>query len=324
MDIIEFLTASFGGAATWPKPLHLIQGALRVRAGESVQEAARAVRTNASSLSPIVSSPDPVSAVLGVHDAGLTPEEIAKVRRNVGQMLLGRAAEIAFEDIYRSEVNPTEFKLDDLREGRSNTDYFVLNGGDRKVFRLNIKFIGTVFRRGAEMVGLQPNDCFPLATYKIHAALMKQEEEHLPYVFAVVGVPDLAASIADAIPDDEVRMLALLFASEVVTRKHELEDRFVDRIVAVRSPAFTGAYDRIRSAPWYILSARRAFNLMRENLYQRVYALRVPGFTRQFGRAEVDMHFSLSQDLVSLHQLLLVLRQDGQMRVASMLERGSY
>ncbi len=239
--------------------------------------------------------------------------------------MLGRAAEIAFEDICRAGIDPTEFDLTDVRQGRTNTDYRLLNGGKRSLYRFNVKFFGSVFRRGAEMVGLDPTDCFPLAAYKIHAALQEQDREHLPYVFAVVGVPDLnAVAVAEAIPDREVRPLALLFASDVVARKRDFEDAFVDRIVAARSPAFATAYDRIRSATWYVLSARRADLLLHHRLFERVYALRIPGFTRQFGGAEVDMHFSLSQDLVTLREFLQVLRVDGQGKITSMLERGTY
>jgi hypothetical protein len=59
-------------------------------------------------------------------------------------------------------------------------------------------------------------------------------------------------------------------------------------------------------------------------LFGRVYALRVPGFTRQFGGAEVDMHFSLTKDLVTLQAFFDVLRKDGQGKVTTMLERGTY
>ena len=175
------------------------------------------------------------------------------------------------------------------------------------------------------MVRLSPSDCFPLATYKILAALQEQEKEHLPYVFAIVGVADLnATAVAAAIPEQEILPLAWLFSSPVVTRKRDFEDWLVDRIVAARSPAFVTAYRRIKETTWYVLSARRANDLMHKLLFERVYALRVPGFTRQFGGAEVDMHFSLSQDMVTLQEFLEMLRRDGQGRVTTMLERGTY
>jgi hypothetical protein len=116
----------------------------------------------------------------------------------------------------------------------------------------------------------------------------------------------------------------LLSESPVVHRKRDFEDWLVDRIVRARSPAFATAYERIRQAEWYVLSARRANTLMHELLFERVYALAIPGFNRKFGRAEVDMHFSLSRDLVKLPDFLAVLREDGQGKVTTMLERGTY
>lgn len=313
------------GDARWPKPLHLIQGALLVRSGATLSDAARQVGTSPAHLAPIAAASDPITAVLQIEDSDLSVEAVEKLRRNVGQLVLGRAAEIAFEDICAAGIDSREYVLKDLRQGRSNTDYRLLDSAGRPVYRFNVKFFGSVFRRGAEMVDLAPNDCFPLATYKIHAALQEQESEHLPYVFAVVGVPDLnAAAVAEALSDAEIRPLARLFASDRVKRKRDFEDWLVDRIVAARSKPFTTAYDRIRAANWYILSARRADLLLHERLFERVYALRIPSFTRQFGGAEVDMHFSLSADLVPLPEFLKALRVHGQGKVTSMLERGTY
>jgi hypothetical protein len=121
-----------------------------------------------------------------------------------------------------------------------------------------------------------------------------------------------------------VRPIALLFASPAVTRKRDFEDWLVDRIVTARSPAFSTAYERIRNAEWHVLSARRADDLLHRLLFERVYALRVPGFTRQFGGAEVDMHFSLSSDMVTLRDFFAVLREHWQGKVTTMLERGTY
>ena len=53
---------------------------------------------------------------------------------------------------------------------------------------------------------------------------------------------------------------------------------------------------RIRTAEWYVLSARKAFILLHSLLIERVYALRVRNFTQAFRGAEVDMHFSLKKD----------------------------
>ena len=72
------------------------------------------------------------------------------------------------------------------------------------MFRLNIKFHGSTFRNAPELVGLDPQDTFALATYKFYGALEKQVAEHLPYIFVVIGVarPDGCLQVGDLIPVD--------------------------------------------------------------------------------------------------------------------------
>jgi hypothetical protein len=325
VDLLKVLFADADRYSRWPKPLHLIQGMLLVEGGVAIESASRIVGTSTTRLLDVVTAREPVESVLQLRDQDISFEALTRLRRKVGELVLGRAAEIAFEDICNGEIDPSEFSLTDVRYGRTNTDFRLLNGGGRPLYRFNVKFFGSVFRRGAEMVRISPSDCFPLATYKILAALQEQDREHLPYVFAIVGVPGLnAAAVAEIIPEADIQPITLLTESRAVSRKRDFEDWLVDRIVRARSPAFATAYERIRNAQWYVLSARRANMLMHELLFERVYALTVPGFTRKFGGAEVDMHFSLSTDLVSLPEFLAVLRRDGQGRVTTMLERGTY
>jgi hypothetical protein len=199
----------------------------------------------------------------------------------------------------------------------------MLNGSGRPVWRINIKFHGSPFRKAAEYVGLETEDCFPLATYKIHQALQKQEAEHLAYIFLIVNVPDLTAkSIGDQLPSSEISTLLQLLVSPM-SGKRDIEDRFTHVLADRRHPVFERSLDRIRQAKWYVLSARRADHLLREKLFDRVYAVRVPGFARLFGKAELDMHFSLKDDLRDLHGFLKDLREGGLQRASSMLERGA-
>ena len=48
------------------------------------------------------------------------------------------------------------------------------------------------------------------------------------------------------------------------------------------------------------------------------------GFARVFRGAELDMHFSLSKDLIPLKQFLATLRDGGPQRVTTLMERGDY
>ena len=99
--------------------------------------------------------------------------------------------------------------------------------------------------------------------------------------------------------------------------KRDLEDAVVESLVKNGSPVFKKTLERILSADWYVLSARRADKLLRELLFDRVFALRMRSFARVFGRAELDMHFSLSKDLIPLKQFLATLREGGPQRVTT-------
>jgi hypothetical protein len=324
-ELVAFLKAAYPNDS-WPRPFHTLEGLQKIAAGMSLQEAAKAVGTGSHHLRKALESPHPEFDILGFKASDVTDDDRKKAATILGGLLLGQVAELAFEDIYRSEMGQdAEFKLVDLRESRTDTDYRVLNGKERPIYRLNIKFFGSTFRRGVELVGLEPEDCFPLATYKIIGALEKQNQEHLPYVFTIVGVPNLTAiSIRDYFGSGDIQIMALITKSEKISGKRNLEELIVNKIVAEGSTAYTEAFNRIRSAEWYVLSARKAFNLLHTLLIERVYALRVRNFAQQFRGAELDMHFSLKKDLVTLKDFLRTLKDEGQTKMASLLERGTF
>ena len=126
---------------------------------ESVERAAHSVKGR--SLRGLVGKP---------RATGTSPEQH---RRRLAQLLLGALTEERF-DREKEELVAGRLTVEDHRLGRTDTDYRVLNGGGRPIFRINIKFHGTEFARAKERVGLDPSDCFALATYKIHQALERQ------------------------------------------------------------------------------------------------------------------------------------------------------
>ena len=323
-DLISTLKEIFL-SGTWPKPLHILQALSLADSGIPLPEAAKAVGTNHASVMAASQDPDPVRAVLGLALDEVEARYRQRATQMLGQLLLGRCAEIAFEQIYKSEMHSEEFELRDLREGRTDTDYRLYNGRGRPIYRINIKFHGSPFRRAPEMVGLESGDCFALATYKIHSAIEKQRQEGLPYFFAIVGVPNLTgASVGGDIPPFLIETVALIDQAPKGKSKRDLEDAVVESLVTNGNPVFKKTLERIISVDWYVLSARRADKLLRELLFDRVFALRMRSFARVFGRAELDMHFSLSKDLIPLRQFLATLREGGPQRVTTLMERGDY
>jgi hypothetical protein len=186
--------------------------------------------------------------------------------------------------------------------------------------RLNIKFHGTLFRDAMRYVGLDPGDCFALATYKINNAVRRQEQERLPYVFLVLSLPELnAAEVGRLVPDDYVWVLALLWG------KRALEEAIVERLRgADYRTRFQAIFDRMPEGQFRLISAMKAYKLLVEKLFERVHALTLKAFTRRFRNAEVDMHFSLSRELTPVRTFLELVIRESPQKFAVRLYIGDY
>ena len=144
-----------------PKPFVLVDAAFRVKAGEDPNAVARSVGTSKKKLLEVAAAADPVSHVLGMRPEDVSAVHLAKSRQILGQLLVGRAAELVFEDKYRRpKRKPMICQLVDQRGSRTDTDYRLLNGNSRPLYRINIKFHGTLFRQAVDLVGLQPEKLF--------------------------------------------------------------------------------------------------------------------------------------------------------------------
>lgn len=246
-------------SSPWPKPFNLLRGRELLKAGESPQAAARSVHTTARVLQAFAQVRNPVVELFGAEKPNDEAQKDA--RQILGNLIVGRCAELTFEDIYREHTHSPELELRDLREGRSDTDYRLFNGKGRPVYRVNIKFHGSLFRRAKEMVGLEPADCFALATYKIHGALQKQTVDELPYIFVIVSVPELTAeSIGAGVPPDLLDFVAHVHAADHISHKRNIEDRVVQVLQEERHPAFAATRRRIAEARWYVLGANPTFS----------------------------------------------------------------
>lgn len=146
-----------------PKPLHLVHSVILLRQGVAdVRSAARVARTTPQRILRLAQVSDPLSALLG-GEPHVAPTTEQRVRDSLGQLVIGALAERVFEEFYRANVGSPDLELRDDRKARGDTDYLVFNGSGRQVFRINIKFHGSLFRRAKELVGLDPEDCFALA-----------------------------------------------------------------------------------------------------------------------------------------------------------------
>lgn len=240
-------------------------------------------------------------------------ERVRRAKQGIAQMILATIAEQHFEHQATEALGAHGFYIEDDRVGRTDTDYRVIDRAHRPLVRINIKFHGTLFREAQEYVGLEPNDCFALAAYKIHGALRRQNEERLPYVFLVISVPALPReAIAQGIPDDLAWLAAI---SDRTT-----EEAIVWRLG--REPWVDAVREDVRNGEFRVISARRASDLLQNRLFDRVHALRLRGFNRVFRGAEINMHLSLSTEMIPFREFLDVLATRGERELTVRLDRG--
>lgn len=304
-----------------PKPFHLVDAAATGNF-DSLSPAGRKLAAE------IAKAADPIRKALGL-EAGFKPaEETAqKTRTQLGRMLVGHLAERAFEEIYKRTIGTDDLHLEKITEKHNETDYRVINGAGRQVFRINIKFHGTLFRDARKVVGLEPEDCFALATYKIKQGLEKHDREGLPYLFLIVSANIAASEVGNTIPDPIIDLWTLIASTKgKVEGKKRLEDRLVEHMVKEPPAEFAAIQSRLietlAQARWRVLSARKAQKVMKDLLFQRVFALTVKNFTRAYSRAEVDMHFSLAADMMPLEDFLKQLKAMGHIGMGGQIADG--
>lgn len=238
---------------------------------------------------------------------------LKRSREGIAQILLGLLAERHFESLAIAMIGDRGYRIEDQRVGRTDTDYRLIDPDGRPLFRMNIKFHGTLFVAAREYVNLDPEDCFALATYKISAALKRQMDEALPYLFLIISVPDFPRETIEKSISDDWAWLASISGrnvEETIVRRLA-EEAWVEPI-----------RNRIAQAEFRVLSARRAYNLLRDQLFERVHALRLRGFNRLFRGAEINMHLSLSREMIGYTELLELLADRGPVEVALRLDRG--
>lgn len=61
---------------------------------------------------------------------------------------------------------------------------------------------------------------------------------------------------------------------------------------------------------------------MKEKLFERVFALRQRAFTSAFRDPEIDMHFSLTQEMMPIREFLALVAAESPQRLTVLLDRG--
>ena len=76
-DLVGFFKAVYPDGS-WPSPFHILEGLERLAKGESLKEAAKAVRTLPSVLAKLQGDPEAAYKIIGVRPGDLTEEDVRK------------------------------------------------------------------------------------------------------------------------------------------------------------------------------------------------------------------------------------------------------
>jgi hypothetical protein len=142
----------------------------------------------------------------------------------------------------------------------------------------------------------------------------------LPYVFLVLSCLGLTSrSVSELIPLE----FTWFMATAARFPKRDLEEAIVARLLTpVYAEVLVDIRQRISASEFRVLSASRAEQLVKERLFERVFALRQRGFTQAFRNAELDMHFSLARELTPVREFLSIVAAESPQRLTVLLDRG--
>ena len=95
-----------------PDWLKYLRAARRVVAGEAADAVAISLSLNKPKLRRIAAASDALTGVVGVNASAIVSNDRARREKQLGQMLLGVAAETAFIDNYEAGLEAQELRLE--------------------------------------------------------------------------------------------------------------------------------------------------------------------------------------------------------------------
>ena len=223
--------------------------------------------------------------------------ELLEKRKKIG------SAENPVTKLFPAAVTERQFleRLDRLREARPSVDYrderfsghtlvdFTLLEDDREL-PVNVKNAGTRFENAKALVGLEPDDCIPIAAYKAYDAVEK--EPNLLYAVSVdyTLIRKIESHLLTQFNKDEEAVWRLLNAYTGPLIR-DAEDKFVYSMV---SKHWAGFSEQVAWPVFKVVSARKIIRIL------QTLPKRTPGVgLRAWGTgasAEVNVHLSVSAE----------------------------
>lgn len=223
-------------------------------------------------------------------------------------LLLGRLGEDYFENLIKSKLPGVELRshtaapqlIERVERKYGIINYDVLLRG-RALFHANIKVHTTPFREAQRMVGLDPDNCFPLAVYKILSGLGEQQRKSVPFLFLVFIRWSMRETVARRLAS---LGRALRGEMEKVFRQRDRakQDAFVNEVVSrwERDDTWQNLLQGLKAGEHRVISPGKALKLLVERI-ERCPALVIPRF--RFA-GEINMHLAIREEMTDLEDFL--------------------
>jgi hypothetical protein len=222
-------------------------------------------------------------------------------------LLLGRLGENYFERLIKTKLPGVELRshtaashlIEQEERKYGITNYDVLLQG-KNLFHANIKVHATQFREAQRMVGLDPDNCFPLAVYKILSGSGEQRRTNIPFLFLVFICWDLRKTIAQytsALEEPLQQRVGKAFGKG--KRDRAKQDALVNEIVSLwqGNDTWSMLLRELEKSEHRVISPEKALHLLIENIEERCPALVIPRF--RFA-GEINMHLAIREEMTDL------------------------
>jgi hypothetical protein len=216
-------------------------------------------------------------------------------------------------DAFCSSMQATTYTDD--RDSRGLTDFTIIEDGLK--LPINVKNAGTRFEKAKELVGIDPNDCFPIPAYKAFSAV--EAEPNLVYVVSIdYDLVNELGSLLPALFGDEERITWDILNRYAGARLRDGEDQFVFSIVKKY-------WSRIKAVvadePYQVISARKAIRILHKE------PRRTPGIgLRAWGTgasAEVNVHICASTETTPWDSITERISREGLAGILGAINRKS-
>ncbi len=233
-------------------------------------------------------------------------------------LLVAQLGEEIFEPLMGGPVRSMGYRVVDRRAEHAEQDFDIQDAAGRPALSVNVKVHSSQFRNAPQVVGLAADDCFALALYKILSAFKQSRETGVPFLFLVSIRWGIVEEVMRRVPEEVGELVELVFRARAQGRRRA-EDHLVQHAVGrLREIGTWGELIEIltREGDHRVLSAKKALDLFMDRFDPRCPALSIREFGRAFGgqrgvAAEVNMHFSISDEMEALGRLLSNLEREG-------------